>query len=113
GLFDKAAMMRHACSLSILFAVLATATGTDAQWLKLPTPGLPRTADGKPDLTAPARRTPDGKPDLSGTWQPVSRNRGPESLEGQTVRATQFWDIGLGLPGGLPYQPWDLDLKNT
>jgi hypothetical protein len=40
------------------------------QWLNLPTPGIPRTADGKPNLTAPAPRTPDGKPDLSGMWQP-------------------------------------------
>jgi hypothetical protein len=41
-----------------------------AQWLNLPTPGIPRTADGKPNLTAPTPRTPDGKPDLSGMWQP-------------------------------------------
>src|SRR5713226_4046473 len=41
-----------------------------AQWLNSPTPGIPRTADGKPNLTAPAPRTPDGKPDLSGMWQP-------------------------------------------
>ena len=40
-----------------------------AQWLNLPTPGIPRTADGRPNLTAPAPRTPDGKPDLSGMWQ--------------------------------------------
>jgi hypothetical protein len=33
-----------------------------------PTPGIPRQADGKPELTAPAPRTPDGKPDLSGLW---------------------------------------------
>ena len=38
----------------------------DAQWLKLPTPGLPRLPDGKPNLAAPTPRTPDGKPDLSG-----------------------------------------------
>jgi hypothetical protein len=42
-----------------------------AQWLDWPTPGIPRTADGKPNLTAPAPRTPDGKPDLSGLWQPA------------------------------------------
>jgi hypothetical protein len=36
----------------------------------LRTPGIPRTADGKPNLTAPAPRTPDGKPDLSGLWHP-------------------------------------------
>jgi hypothetical protein len=41
-----------------------------AQWLNLPTPGIPRTADGKPDLKAPAPRTPAGKPDLSGLWRP-------------------------------------------
>src|SRR5690242_12718838 len=38
------------------------------QWLTYPTPGIPRTADGKPDLTAPAPRASDGKPDFSGTW---------------------------------------------
>src|SRR5439155_26488280 len=34
-----------------------------------PTPGMPRTPDGKPDLSAPAPRSSDGKPDLSGVWQ--------------------------------------------
>jgi hypothetical protein len=38
------------------------------QWLNHPTPGIPRTADGKPDLAAPAPRASDGKPDLSGIW---------------------------------------------
>ncbi len=40
-----------------------------AQWLKYPTPGIPRTADGKPNLTAPAPKSFDGKPDLSGIWR--------------------------------------------
>jgi hypothetical protein len=40
-----------------------------AQWLKQPTSGIPRTADGKPNLAAPAPRASDGKPDLSGLWQ--------------------------------------------
>src|SRR6516164_4728336 len=39
-----------------------------SQWLNYPTPGTPRTADGKPDLTAAAPHAPDGKPDLSGVW---------------------------------------------
>jgi hypothetical protein len=39
-----------------------------AQWPSRPTPGVPRTADGKPDLSAPAPRSFDGKPDLSGVW---------------------------------------------
>jgi hypothetical protein len=52
-----------------LFAVFALlSTGVHAQWLNFPTPGTPRTRDGKPNLTAPAPRTADGKPDLSGVW---------------------------------------------
>jgi hypothetical protein len=43
-------------------------TGAHAQWLNYPTPGTPRTADGKPNLTARAPRALDGKPDLSGVW---------------------------------------------
>lgn len=52
--------------LFILCVVLAA--GAHAQWLNFKTPGTPRTADGKPDLTAPAPRALDGKPDLSGVW---------------------------------------------
>ena len=39
------------------------------QWLNYPTPGTPRTRDGKPNLSAPAPRASKGKPDLSGVWQ--------------------------------------------
>ena len=38
------------------------------QWLNYPTPGIPRTADGKPNLSAPAPKTGDGRPDLTGLW---------------------------------------------
>ena len=48
--------------------LLALGGCLSAQWLDHKTPGLPRTADGKPDLSAPAPRAPDGKPDLSGLW---------------------------------------------
>ena len=51
--------------------LLAAATPCAAQWLSLKTPGIPRTADGKPDLTAPAPRTADGHPELTGLWHPV------------------------------------------
>ena len=47
---------------------LSASATLPAQWLKIKTPGIPRKADGKPELTAPAPRTPDGKPDLSGLW---------------------------------------------
>src|SRR6185295_8898776 len=50
-----------------LALILASATGS-AQWLRYPTDGLPRTADGKFNAAAPAPKLPDGKPDLSGLW---------------------------------------------
>ncbi len=63
-----------------------------AQWLNTPTPGVPRTADGKPDLSAPAPRGADGRPDLSGVWAP-------------NTRALQ--DLAADMkPGEVPYQPW-------
>ena len=49
-----------------------------AQWINYKSPGIPRTPDGKPDLSAPVPRTTDGKPDLSGIWRasggPYNRN---------------------------------------
>jgi hypothetical protein len=52
-----------------LVIVCAIGTPSATQWLKEPTPGLPRSADGKPNLSAPAPRASDGKPDLSGLWR--------------------------------------------
>ena len=40
-----------------------------AQWVNFKTPGIPRTPDGRPDMSAPAPRSTDGKPDLSGIWR--------------------------------------------
>ena len=56
--------------LALILSVMSTPLL--AQWLKHPAPGIPRTAGGKPNLTAPAPRTADGKPDLSGLWQRIS-----------------------------------------
>ena len=59
---------------TVVVAILTIALGAPlaAQWLTHPTPGIPRTPDGRPNLTAAAPRTPDGKPDLSGLWTKVS-----------------------------------------
>ena len=58
-----------ATSAAIVFALTNLC---QAQWINHPTPGIPRTSDGKPNLAAPAPRTSDGKPDLSGLWQAES-----------------------------------------
>jgi len=66
--------MRQRAIVPALLALMVIAADAPAQWLNLPTPGIPRTADGKPDLNAPAPRTADGKPDLSGIWRtPTAR----------------------------------------
>jgi len=54
--------------LRVVACVGLCSAGAFAQWLNYVAPGTPRTADGKPDLAAPAPRTVDGKPDLSGVW---------------------------------------------
>ena len=55
--------------LFVLALMSATAGTAAAQWLSVPVPGTPRTADGKPNLNAPTPHTADGKPDLSGIWR--------------------------------------------
>ena len=58
-------------AFAVLVIVVSSAS-VAAQWLTQPTAKIPRTSDGKPNLTAPAPRTPDGKPDLSGLWNKIS-----------------------------------------
>ena len=51
---------------SVAIMVVAVTAPLAAQWLNHPTPGIPRSADGEPNLSARAPKTPDGRPDLSG-----------------------------------------------
>ena len=57
--------MRRFSTVVVLLPMFAPLS---AQWLHYPTPRIPRTPDGKPNLSAPTPKTPDGKPDLSGIW---------------------------------------------
>lgn len=109
-------MRRSVVTSTVIAAAVAMALGLSptvfAQWLKYPTPGVPRTADGKANLSAPAPRTPDGKPDLSGIWLTdngnCGPNRDPESLVCGSELPMSRYGINMGAttPGGLPYQPW-------
>ena len=90
----------------LTIGLLLAAGSASAQWLNYPTAGVPRLADGKPNLSAPAPRTREGKPDLSGVWD-VEHNRPcpPEGCNDMFI-PQEFLDIGWSLKGGLPYQPW-------
>jgi hypothetical protein len=104
--------------------LLASMTSVlSAQWPAYPTVGVPKTADGRPNLTGPAPRTLDGKPDLSGIWKfvdsPDARPGTPPPAGARSpgigVRIPgllQFFDIGSTLEGGLPFQPWAAELRS-
>ena len=106
-----------------------------AQWPSYPTPGVPRTPDGKPNLSAPAPRTPDGKPDLTGIWQnarPLAAGgsapaaapnpKAPATNEDffgalktnedflAAAKRSPFWNLGASFKDGLPFQPWAAEL---
>ena len=69
--------MENICTRKAMIAiVLGFATCANAQWLNHPDPRIPRTRDGKPNLSAPAPRASNGKPDLSGVWQTHGSQRG-------------------------------------
>ena len=98
--------------LAMVCAASLSAT-LSAQWLKYPTAGVPRAADGKPDLNAPAPRTADGKPDLSGIWDIEHNLPCPPGGCGDMEVGQEFVNIGWSLKGGLPYQPWAADLRKA
>jgi hypothetical protein len=90
-----------------------------AQWPDYPTPGVPKTADGKPNLGGPAPRSADGHPDLSGVWQyqrppgtpaPAKPEPGNTDIIPLSVRTSQFWNLGASFKDGLPFQPWAAEL---
>ena len=98
----------------ILALVLCPLTAyASGQWLNYPTAGVPRTADGKPNLSAPAPRAADGKPDLSGLWTMETKRAANANFPGCDAVSDEFINIATKLNGGLPYQTWARDLVKT
>ena len=100
--------MSRVAAFIVLIGALASSP-LAAQWIRYPTAGAPRKADGSVDLSAPAPRTADGKPDFSGLWtsdevDPRRPNVPPNPHDATTSR--RMINLGVELPGGLPYQPW-------
>jgi len=77
-------------SIAILMLVCTPLHG---QWVKMPTAGIPRGPDGKPNLSAPAPKSADGHPDLSGIWE--------------SGGAKYIQNLAADLKSGeVPFQPW-------
>jgi hypothetical protein len=80
---------RSLAGATLLFVLVAPCS---AQWVNYKPRGVPRTADGKPDLNAPTPKMTDGKPDLSGLWL------GPRPYQTNLTKDLK--------PGELAMLPW-------
>ena len=94
-----------------LLGILLISGLASAQWINYPTPGVPKNTDGLSNLNAPTPRGADGKPDFSGVWLLEKNQPCPKDGCPDMEITKEFMNIGWSLPGGLPYQPWALELR--
>ena len=100
--------MRSGSSV-VIAALLAVPLA--GQWLNYPTPGVPKTPSGLPNLGAPAPRAAGGHPDLSGIWEADHNIPCPPTGCWDMRAGPQFFDITTGIKDGLPLQPWAAALR--
>ena len=108
--------MRRAALAVAFVTALATVPTLSAQWPNQPTPGVPRTAGGEPDMNGPVPKTADGKPDLSGVWRGGGGGGGRQGApapppSGPPVAG--FRDVAQNIKGGLPLTPYGAELLKT
>jgi hypothetical protein len=84
----------------LLVAITFCSAPVAAQWLNQPTPGTPRSKDGKPNLVAPAPKARDGNPDLSGIWIRTTPKRWAAGT------GTNGLDVFLAEGTVIPMLPW-------
>jgi len=100
---------------AVLVMVASASISLMGQWPKHPSAGTPTAPDGGVRMDAPTPRASDGKPDLSGIWETLPSGTG-QVVAGVDVppleRTSLFWNIGSGLEGGLPLQPWARALRD-
>ena len=88
--------------LAVSLCGLLGAFSASAQWIHYPTPGIPRTADGKPNLAAPVPKAGDGHPDLSGLWQRLPNPRQRLTALAMGPNLEDFMRPGETIPPMLP-----------
>jgi hypothetical protein len=102
---------RSGALLLAILALIGMPSLSFGQWLKYPTDGVPKNADGTPNRNAPTPRLPTGKPDFSGLWHATAPGR-CGSAAGQFIEcgveiggSPLGGNLGRNLPEGLPYLP--------
>jgi hypothetical protein len=90
-------------ALNAFLLVAGSAATGSAQWVNYASPGIPRLADGKPNLSAPAPRAADGRPDLSGIWGAECNVYGKDACFTRSI----FFDLAKDLkPEDVQMTPW-------